>query len=60
MPGKPSSSRSALDVGRDHAEILGDHRQRAELPLRGAEHRLRRGLASSGPCARLAFAGIAQ
>ena len=39
MPGKPSASRSALDVRRDHAEVLGDHRQRAELGLGGAEDR---------------------
>ena len=40
MPGKPSASRSTLDVLRDHAEILGDHGQLAELGLRRPEDRL--------------------
>ena len=40
MPGKPSASRSSLDVRRDHAEILGDHGQLAELGLGCPEDRL--------------------
>ena len=57
MPGKPSSSRSRVDGRRDHAEVLGDHRQRAELgsaarkssaPGPGASVPLRASCAPSG------------
>ena len=37
IPGRPSSSRSAVDRRRDVPEILGDHRQPAELALDRAE-----------------------
>ena len=51
MPGKPSASRSRVDVGRDHAEVLGDHRQLPELQLGGAEDR-RAGTSAQRPSRR--------
>ena len=34
MPGSPNSSRSALDLGRDHPQVLGDERQRVRRSAR--------------------------
>ena len=39
-PGEAELVAQRLDVRGDHAEVLGDHGQRAELPLCGAEHRV--------------------
>ena len=61
MPGKPSSLAQPDDRRRDHAEILGDERQRrrARLAPRGTARR--RGRAASGRAApSCAAAGIAQ
>ena len=61
MPGKAELVAQLVDVGRDHAEVLGDHGQLAELRAR------RRGRPPHpGPCAqwpvarRLGVAGTAQ
>ena len=42
--GKAEGVAQLLDVGRDDAEVLGDHWQLAELALRRPEHRLPRAL----------------
>ena len=51
MPGKPSSSRSAVHGRRDHAEVLGDQRQLAERPLDRVEELGARGRAATCRCA---------
>ena len=56
MPGQSELVAQALDRRRDHAEILGDQRQRAELAPRGVEHGPPRAPAASGPARAVARA----
>ena len=56
MPGKAELVAQRVHVGRDHAQVLGDDRQRAERRRDGVEER-RPGPGTQRPCSAVGCAG---